>query len=432
MRFFSYLFHDRKDNVRAFLLFACFFVFYLSMNVPFLTYMNQNIAVLAPISPFYGVPFTLNLFNFDPTLYYSSNNPTVIHPFINLISFPLAYLSEFFKENFFFAVVQSIMNALGVVMVYYYLRKGWNSLYTPLLFAVFFGTASYQIFTAMIPDSYPYAQFVILFSVLYTQYSRAEKKLAVWPNASFALVNFGVTSTNIIPFMSVLAVNLFHKEKNGVFMKLVRIALVFLLLIISFTILQHVMFGQSWFSTWYKAIHTGGFIYTAPFSFFEHWKALYMLVISPVLTPDITLIDPKPGMVAFATNLTLPYPWYVHVIGLTLITLGILGFIKGIRTQEAWSLAAYIGFAFVLHIVIGFGLATFTYDLYLYAGHYFFAFFLLAARFIMHLRHVKVKKALLGLILLFVIVTLGNNVVKHDEALHVIERSYAQMNKASE
>lgn len=41
------------------------------------------------------------------------------------------------------------------------------------------------------------------------------------------------------------------------------------------------------------------------------------------------------------------------------------------------------------------------------------------------------KKTLLGLILLFVIVTLGNNVVKHDEALHVIERSYAQMNKAS-
>ncbi|GAB1528780.1 MULTISPECIES: hypothetical protein [Brevibacillus] len=198
MRFFSYLFQDRKDNVRAFLLFACF-VFYLSMNVPFLTYMNQNIAVLAPISPFYGVPFTLNLFNFDPTLYYSSNNPTVIHPFINLISFPLAYLSEFFKENFFFAVVQSIMYALGVVMVYYYLRKGWNSFYTPLLFAVFFGTASYQIFTAMIPDSYPYAQFVILLSLLYTQYSRAEKKLAVWPNASFALVNFGVTSKRFIP-----------------------------------------------------------------------------------------------------------------------------------------------------------------------------------------------------------------------------------------
>ncbi|WJQ79058.1 hypothetical protein [Brevibacillus brevis] len=49
----------------------------------------------------------------------------------------------------------------------------------------------------------------------------------------------------------------------------------------------------------------------------------------------------------------------------------------------------------------------------------------------MHLRHVNVKKTLLGLILLFVIVTLGNNVVKHDEALHVIERSYAQMNKAS-
>ncbi|MED1783935.1 hypothetical protein P4V43_19110 [Brevibacillus fortis] len=50
----------------------------------------------------------------------------------------------------------------------------------------------------------------------------------------------------------------------------------------------------------------------------------------------------------------------------------------------------------------------------------------------MHLRHVKVKKALLGIILLFDIVTLGNNVVKNLEALHVIEQSYLQMNKTSE
>lgn len=62
MRFFSYLFHDQKDNVRAFLLSACFFMFYLSMNVPFLTYMNQNITVLAPISPFYGDP---SVYQFD-------------------------------------------------------------------------------------------------------------------------------------------------------------------------------------------------------------------------------------------------------------------------------------------------------------------------------------------------------------------------------
>ncbi|MGF9908537.1 hypothetical protein [Brevibacillus porteri] len=38
----------------------------------------------------------------------------------------------------------------------------------------------------------------------------------------------------------------------------------------------------------------------------------------------------------------------------------------------------------------------------------------------------------LSIILLFVIVTLGNNIVKHIEALHVIERSYVQMNKTSE
>ncbi|MFS0556015.1 DUF6080 domain-containing protein [Brevibacillus sp. 179-C9.3 HS] len=431
MSFFSYLFQDRKDNVRAFILFACFFVFYLAMNAPFLTYMNQNSAVLAPVSPFL-TPFTLNLFNFDPTLYYSDNNPTVIHPFIQFLSIPLAYFSKFFTDNFFFATVQSIMNALGVVMVYYYLRKGHERVFTPLLFAVFFGTTSYQIFTAMIPDSYPYAQFVILWSILYIQYSRAEGKLSVWPNASLAFVNFAITSTNIITFMSALAFHLFSKESKRIFMRLVRIGLGFLGLVVAFTLLQHVIFGQSWLSTWFKSLHAGGFIYTAPFSFGEHWKALYMLVISPVLTPDITFTDPNPGMVAFASNLAVPYPWYVHVIGFSLITLAVLGFIKGIRTQEAWSLAAYIGFGFVLHIVVGFGLATFKYDLYLYAGHYLFAFFLLAARFVMQLSHVQVKKAMLGITLLFVIATLGNNVVKHFEAMDVIERSYEQMSKTAE
>lgn len=432
MRFFSFLFHNRRDNLRALLLFACFFAFYLAMNVPFLTYMNQNVAILLPASPFYGAPFTLNLFNFDPSLYYNYDKPTVIHPFINFLAFPLAYLAKFFTANLFFAVLQSIMNALGVVMVYYYLRKGSESVFIPMLFAVFFGTASYQIFTAMIPDSYPYAQFFILLSVLYLQYSRAEGKLAAGPNAWFTFVNFAISATNIITFMGALALNLFNKdskERKSIFMQLVRIVLVFLGCVIAATLLQHVFFGQSWISTWFNAIHAGGFNYTAPFSFSQHWQALYMLVISPILTPDIVFIDPS--LAAFATNLALPYPWYVHVIGFSLIVLAMLGFIKGIRTQEVWILAIYIGFGFALHIVVGFGLATFTYDLYLYAGHYLFAFFLLAARSVMQVGHAKIQKVLLGIILLFVIATLGNNIVKHSEALDVIEQSYEQLNKAS-
>jgi len=429
MSFFRYLFHDRRDNVRALMLLVGFFVFYMVLNVPFLTYMNQNMAAMIEVSPFYGVPFTLNLFNFDPSMYYG--NATIIHPLLNFISDPFAYISKFFTDQFFFAAVQSIMNALNVVMIYYYLRKDRReSYFTPLLFAIFFGVASYQIFTAMIPDSYPYAQFIIILSVLYMQYSRVEGKLSVWPNASLALGNFAVTSTNIVPFMSALVFDLFNREVKSNLMKLIRIMVVFLMLVIAFTLLQYVIFGQSWYITWLKTIHAGGFSYTAPFSLSHHWKALYMLVISPVLTPDMALIDPRPGMVAFATNLALPYPWYVQAIGLSLIVLAILGFIRGIRSREAWSLAAYIGFAVGLHIVIGFGLATFNYDMYLYAGHYLFAFFLLAARFVMQLEQGKVKRVLIGLILLSVIVTLGNNVIQHIETFDLIEQSYAQMDKA--
>ncbi|RJE90392.1 hypothetical protein D3P07_09355 [Paenibacillus sp. 1011MAR3C5] len=431
MSFFRYLFHDRSDNLRALMLLVGFSLFYIVMNVPFLTYMNQNMAAMIEVSPFYGMPFTLNLFNFDPSMYYG--NATVIHPLLNFISDPLAYASRFFTDQFFFATVQSVMNALNVVMIYYYLRKDRReSCFTPLLFAIFFGVASYQIFTAMIPDSYPYAQFIIILSVLYMQYSRAEGKLSVWPNASLALGNFAVTSTNIVPFMSALVFDLFNREVKSNLMKLIRIVLVFLVLVFAVTLLQYVIFGQSWYTTWLKAIHAGGFSYTAPFSLSHHWKALYMLVISPILTPDMAFIDPRPGMVAFATNLALPYPWYVQAIGLSLIVLAILGFIRGIRSRDAWSLAAYIGFAVGLHIVIGFGLGTFHYDMYLYAGHYLFAFFLLAARFVMQLDQRKVKRVLIGLILLFVIVTLVNNVVQHIETFDLIEQSYAQMDKAGE
>ncbi|KZE54661.1 hypothetical protein AV540_06425 [Brevibacillus parabrevis] len=35
---------DREDNVRALWLFGSFFMFYLAMNIPFLTYTQENAA----------------------------------------------------------------------------------------------------------------------------------------------------------------------------------------------------------------------------------------------------------------------------------------------------------------------------------------------------------------------------------------------------
>ncbi|QNK57600.1 DUF6080 domain-containing protein [Paenibacillus sp. PAMC21692] len=424
MSFWSFLFRDRNHNYYALGLFVSFFLFYLVINSPYILYMEQNESELLARSPFYGVPFTLNLFNFDPSLYYGYDNASIIHPFINFLSGSLSSLSDYLSGNRFFLVIHSVINALSVVLIYYYLRKTDTINIIALLFALFFGMSSYTIYTALIPDSYIYAQFVILLSLLYLFYSRKEDRSRILPTALLAVTNFGITSTNIVPFFGALFVNMFQKRKYGFLAKFAWIVVYFLIGVASLTLLQ-VIIGSSWIHNWLQSLNNGGFSYTAPFSFSQHWKAIYMLVISPVLTPDITLVSP--GIVAFATDLLQPYPLYVTIIGAALIIMAILGFIRSIATKEPWVLAPFLLFAFGLHIVTGYGLATFNNDLYLYAGHYLFVFFLLSARFVTSINHNLTRNLFIGIIAVFILATAANNIVKHGEALEVIQSSYSEL-----
>lgn len=427
MGFLSYILQYKRDNKKALMLFISFFIFYLIMNYPFINFIKENAANLAAHSPFYGAPFMLNLFNFDPSMYYGFSNTSVVHPFINFMTGSFTYISKYLFDNLFFLVIQSCINALSVVMIYYYLRRSDTNSIIPLLFAVFFGISSYSIFTAFIPDSYPYAQFVIIFSVLYLQYSRTVEKTAILPNASLALINFGLTSTNIVPFFSSLFFNMFDRSNKKTFKQLIMIGLAFLLMVTGVTLIQFLLFkGNSWINNWIQSLSSGGFSYTGDFLFSEHWKAVYMLVISPILTPDITMLDP--GIVALVTDLTRPYPIYVHIIGFGIILLSIAGFVKGIKSKESWILVSYILFAIVLHIIVGFGLAVFKYDMYLYAGHFIFAFFLLGGRFMIEVKHSVLKKVLIAVVILFAITTLTNNILKHAEALHTTEQAYIELN----
>ena len=132
------------------------------------------------------------------------------------------------------------------------------------------------------------------------------------------------------------------------------------------------IWGRSWVSNWLLGIQNGGTSYATPFQFAAHWKALTLLTINPMLSPKVHLLDP--GLVAFVTDLSRSNPIHVQLVGILILLLALIGFIKGIREREVWTLAPYILFAFLLHIVVGFGLAVFQYDMYLYAGHYLFAF----------------------------------------------------------
>ncbi len=421
MSFGKFLFKEKQNNYCALGLFIAFFLFYVVINYPYILYMERHSSELIIHSPFYGVPFTLNLFNFDPSIYYGFGNASIIHPFLNFLAGSLTYLSEYLSGHLFFLIIHSVINAGSVVMIYYYLQKTETGHIISLLFASFFGISSYTIFTALIPDSYPYAQFVILLSVVYLLYCRMEDRSPLIPTALLAITNFGITSTNIVPFAGALWINMFQKRGYKFITTLLLIAVYFLIGVAALTCLQ-TLIGSSWIQNWLQSLHNGGFQYTAPFSFSQHWKAIYMLVISPVLTPDIVLIDP--GIVAFATDLLSPYPLYVTVIGAAVLLMAALGFVRNRRTREPWVLAPFLLFAFGLHIVIGYGLAVFKYDLFLYAGHYLFVFFLLSARFIATLKHTLTRKILIGIILVFVLTTATHNIIKHGAALNEIKESY--------
>lgn len=423
MQLFQFYFGGERNKRISFFLFAGFYVFYVAVNTPFLNFMSSHKEQIRAHNPFYGVPFGINLFNFDPSMYYGFNNSSIIHPLFNVVTGTLTTLANHTGGNLTFLLIQAAVNALSVVCIFLYLQKRGNTFLLPVSIAVFFGISSYNLFTSFIPDTYPYAQLVLLLSVLYFQSCRILDRTNLWISSFVLLLNFSITSTNVIPAIGVLLFSLNGKSWRDKSFQFLKIIGVFLLLVVFFTALQNVLFDKhSWINNFNKSIHNGGFSYVGEFSFSQHWKAIYMLVISPVLTPAITMIDP--GIAAFATNLSVPYPLYVTVSGLLLIVAAAWGFLAHLKQKEVWGLMMFPGFAFCLHILEGYGLKTFSYDLYLYAGHYLFAFFLLGGIAIRSLPKPTVQKTAFVLLSVVIVITLANNLWFHAEALNQVKTFY--------
>lgn len=425
MNFLDYLFSDYKRNRIALVLFAGFAVLYALMNAPYVTYIAENAAVVGEHSPFNTQEFPLNLFNFDPSMYYGVNSSSVIHPLIAFLTVTLGAGAKLLGGNWFFLVLQSLVNAGSVVLVFLFLGRKAKELTVPFLMALLFGLSSYLMFTALIPDSYPYVQFVIMLSVVYMQYTREREDVRYMSNALLTAVNFGLTSTNAVPFAAGLFLNMRAWRSRAGWKKFFGIMALAAVLIAVLTAIQYVAFGRSWVGNWLLGIQNGGISYAAPFQFAAHRQALTLLTINPMLTPKVHMLDP--GMVAIVTDLSVPNPLYAQLTGTFVLLLALAGFIAGIRERETWTLVPYLLFAFLLHIVVGFGLAVFQYDMYLYAGHYLFALFLLAGRFAIRLRAGLGKKVLIALLALCVLVMAGNNIYRHVETLTTIKQSYAEL-----
>lgn len=86
MNFLDYIFSDRRANRAALLLFIGFALFYGLINIPYVNYMAENAGLLGDRSPFNTRDFPLNLFNFDPSMYYGMNSSSVIHPLISYLT----------------------------------------------------------------------------------------------------------------------------------------------------------------------------------------------------------------------------------------------------------------------------------------------------------------------------------------------------------
>lgn len=423
-----YLLQDRTDNKNALGLFILFVVLYIAINTPYLHFMDRQADLVAAHNPFYGVKFGLNLFNFDPSMYYGYDNVSVIHPYKNIIAGPLGALANNGPGNVFFLIIQSVLNAGGTALLYQTLRRGGNGRGLAFLIASLYGISSYSLFTALIPDSYPYAQFGLVISVFCLQYYRDCKQSPIWPLAILGIVNFGITATNVIPYACALFVQQMGRRVRDTVRTLLLVLGAFILLAILLLLIQLVLpGGVTWISSLWGGLINGGFNYVAPFSWTQHWKVIYMLGINPLLTPDVTLIDK--GIAAIATDLSHSIPIYVSVIGFLFHISVLLGWIRGIRLREGWIPIMFIGFALYFHLIVGYGLASFNYDLYLYAGHFWFAYFLLISIWMRSIRNARLYKATVGLLLVIVLVTAAHNLLQHTQVLKAIEQGYVLLSE---
>lgn len=425
MRFFQYVLEGKRQRYVAAILFVIFTILYFCINLPYVLFMNEQEGLLQQYSPFYGVPFTLNIFNFDPSLYYSFNPPTIIHPFLNFISSPLAHLSQFMSNHYFFLTVQSMLNAASCALFYIYLSKQKVALNYALIFSVLFGASSYLLYTSLIPDSYVYAQFLLITSVLYLQYCRHEDTYPVIILGFLGFLNFGISATNMIPFFIAVLISLYKKGdfRNNI-LAVIKIGVAFLLSTAVFTVVQYFLFGETFLGR-LDTLNSGGFSYVAPFSWVYHWKAVIMLFVSPIITPAISLIDQ--GIVAFATDISVPYSAFTYIAGAAVLILGLLAIYYCRRSKNTWVLLSFILFAILLHLVIGYGIGAFKYDLYLYAGHFLFAQLLLTAQLSNEIKSRKVHHIYMTVIAVVLVITVINNVILHTVNLDSISDAYLHM-----
>lgn len=130
------------------------------------------------------------------------------------------------------------------------------------------------------------------------------------------------------------------------------------------------------------------------------------MFISPILLPKVKVIDFT--RMAIVTDLTQNLNLISIMVSLILCILIVYSIFKNFKLSIMKCLLTYIIWNIVLHIVIGFGLHDYMYDMYLYAGHYISVIFMIIGLSFSNIKS-SLFKTIMSLIQIVIIVFIAYN-----------------------
>ena len=131
-----------------------------------------------------------------------------------------------------------------------------------------------------------------------------------------------------------------------------------------------------------------------------------------------------PELQAIVTNIGIKFPIYLKLITVILLILIIMSIIYNIKNREMWTLSSFLIVAFFIHIIKGFGLAVFEYDMYLYAGHYIFVVPMYLGFLFKKLENKKILKFVTIILAIITLVTFINNIFMQNQMFNLVKQTY--------
>lgn len=417
--FKNYLFtKDYSKNILKILLF--FTLFYILCNVQFINLIVFN--ELKP-GPFDYSPININIFNMDPSQMGGLPGTNFLHPLFTFIT--LLFLPIKLNNYLLFLVlgIEALIGSLSVVLVYIYLSNLNISKKFVYVLTAFFGFFSYGLASTLIPDSYVIAQFIILLSLVYIQYSINEDKFSILGFGILGTLNFGVTITNIIPFAFNTILAGVKKDLKSRIIQIFKAICVGLGIIIILTSIQFAITKTTWFKNGKASVEYQSSAYAVPYKPGMVPSVVDGFVASPIMTGPLTF---KEDLMAVVTDLSTKFPIQHKVIIGIVLLLCIASIILNIKKKDTWFLLSIIGFAIFLHLLVGFGLGTYYYDVYLYAGNYICTIPLLIGLLCTKLKEKNptINKVLFSVLCVITVVILLNNLYMHTKMYELIKLNY--------